>query len=114
LHPVPEIPAEEVALDGLLAHLGDVIDLLDLDHLDRLSGDALLSVLSKTAAIGRGVDAILAAASNDVAVRSDPVRGSDGLAARLNFARPSYLVEMVTGVSAATANRMIRVGSRTS
>lgn len=114
LVPVLDVPAEVVALDQLGAHLAEVVDALDLDHLDRLSGDDVLSVLSKTAALGRGIDAILAATSNEVAVRSDPIRGSAGLAARLNFARPSHLVEMVAGVSASAALRLIRVGSRTS
>ncbi len=91
-----------------------MIDALDLDHLDRLTGDGLLGVLSKAAALGRGIEAILAAVSSEVAVRSDPVRGSTGLAARLNFARPSHLVEMVAGVSATAALRMIRVGGLTS
>lgn len=114
LAPAPDVPAEEVALDQLGAHLADVVSALDLDHLDRLTGDEVLSVLSKTAALGRGIEAILAAAANEVAVRSDPVRGSAGLAARLNVARPSHLVELVAGVSASTALRLIRVGSRTS
>lgn len=114
LSPVRDVPAEEGALDQLGAHLADVIGTLDLDHLDRLTGDEVLAVLSKTAALGRGIEAILAAAGNEVAVRSDPVRGSAGLAARLNFARPSHLIEMVAGVSASAALRLIRVGSRTS
>lgn len=114
LSPVRDVPTEEVALDQLGAHLADVVSALDLDHLDRLSGDDLLTVLSKTAALGRGIEAILAAAGNEVAVRSDPVRGSAGLAARLNFALPSHLIEMVAGVSASAASRLIRVGSRTS
>jgi hypothetical protein len=113
LDPAPGVPAEEEALDGVLAHLGEVIDTLDLDHLSRLDGDNVLTVLAKTAALGRGVEAILSAASAEVGVRSDPARGSAGLAARLNFARPSHLIEMVAGVSSATASRLMRVGSRT-
>lgn len=114
LRPASEMPGEVRALDGALTQLGEVIDTLDLDFLGRLDGDTVLTVLAKTAALGRGVEAILAAASAEVAVRSDPVRGSAGLAARLNFARPSHLIEMVAGVSAATASRLMRVGSRTS
>ncbi|MET4637760.1 DUF222 domain-containing protein [Mycetocola sp. 2940] len=114
LRPASDVPGEVQALDGVLAHLGEVIDTLDLDYLSRLDGDTVLTVLAKTAALGRGVEAILSAASAEVAVRSDPVRGSEGLAARLNFAQPSHLIEMVAGVSAATAARLMRVGSRTS
>ncbi|MET1051359.1 MAG: DUF222 domain-containing protein [Mycetocola sp.] len=111
---VPDVPSEEVALDQLGAHLADVIDALDLDHLDRLSGDGVLTVLSKTAALSRGIEAILTAVSNDVAVRSDPARGSAGLAARLNVTQPSHLIEMVAGVSASAALRLMRVGACTS
>lgn len=107
-------PGEVRALDGMLTQLGEAIDTLDLDYLSRLGGDTVLTVLAKTAALGRGVEAILSAASAEVAVRSDPVRGSAGLAAKLNFAQPSHLIEMVAGVSAATASRLMRVGSRTS
>jgi hypothetical protein len=109
-----DVPSELQALDGALTHLGELIDTLDLDNFGRLGGDTVLTVLAKTAALGRGVEAILSAASAEVAVRSDPVRGSDGLAARLNFARPSHLIETVAGVSAATASWLMRVGSRTS
>ena len=105
---------EVSALDAVLENLTDVIGHLDLDHLDRLTNDTVLSVLAKTAALGRGVETVLAAASHEVAVRSDPLLGSQGLAARMNYPRPSFLIEQVAGISAVTASRLIRVGSRTS
>lgn len=112
---VPPV-AEDVAvtaLDAVLTSLTDAIGHLDLDRLDRLTNDTVLSVLAKTAAVGRGVETILAAASHEVAVRSDPVFGSEGLAARMNYPRPSLLIEQVAGISAVAASRLIRVGSRT-
>lgn len=94
--------------------MSEVLDGLNLDHLNRLSHDTLLSLVSKAAALGRGAETILAAAGHEVAVRSDPVLGAEGLATRFNYPRPSHLLEQIAGVSSATANRLIRVGSRTS
>ncbi|MCU1559880.1 HNH endonuclease signature motif containing protein [Mycetocola sp.] len=112
--PALEAPEEDAVLDGVLAQLADAIEVLDLEHLDRFPANTVLSVLSKTAALNRGVEAILTAISDQVAVRSDPVLGGEGLAARLNYARPSLLIEQVAGVSAATASTWVRVGARTS
>ncbi|WP_411721096.1 DUF222 domain-containing protein [Mycetocola sp.] len=114
LAPALEAPDEDAVLDEVLAQLATAIEVFDLDHLDRFPANTVLSVLSKTAALNRGLEAILTAASNQVAVRSDPVLGSEGLAARLNYARPSLLIEQVAGVSAATASKWVRVGARTS
>ncbi|MET0480759.1 MAG: hypothetical protein ABWZ69_05330, partial [Mycetocola sp.] len=111
--PAPEPADEDAVLDDLLAKVGEAIGVLDLDHLERFPANTVLSVLSKTAALNRGLEAILTAASHEVAVRSDPVLGSEGLAARLNYARPSLLIEQVAGVSAATASAWLRVGART-
>lgn len=102
------------ALDGVLGLLSDAIRDVDLDHLDRLSNDNVLSVVAKAAALGRGIETVLAAASQEVAVRSDPALGATGLAARMNYPRASFLIEQVAGVSSLTASRLIRVGARTS
>ncbi|WP_183086404.1 HNH endonuclease signature motif containing protein [Mycetocola zhadangensis] len=103
----------EAALTGLLQHVGDVLTVLDLDHLDRLSGDQLLTQMSQVAHVLRGSEAALAAMSAEVAVRSDPTRGGEGLAAKHTYQRPSQLIEVITGLSSATAGRLIRVGQRT-
>ncbi|GGE88533.1 HNH endonuclease signature motif containing protein [Mycetocola zhadangensis] len=105
--------AEIVALGDVLHHLSEVLETLDLDHLDRLTSDTVLSVVAQAAALGRGVETVLVAASQEVAVRSDAVLGGEGLAARMNYPRASFLIEQVAGVSSATASRLIRVGSRT-
>ncbi|MCP2032026.1 hypothetical protein L1277_002125 [Okibacterium sp. HSC-33S16] len=104
----------EAALTGLLSHLGDVLDTLDLTRLQRLTNDQLLMQMSQLSHVLRGTEAALAATSAEVAVRSDPVHGADGLAARHTYQRPSQLIEAITGVSSVTAGRLIRVGSRTS
>ena len=106
-------PDGEAALSELLQHEGEVLSALDLDHLDRLTGDQLLMQMSQVAHLVRGGDAALAAMSAEVATRSDPVRGTEGLAAKHTYQRPSQLIEAITGVSAATAGRLIRVGQRT-
>ncbi|WP_183086530.1 HNH endonuclease signature motif containing protein [Mycetocola zhadangensis] len=111
---LPAVGSEgEAALTSLLQHLGDVLTVLDLDHLDRLSGDQLLTQMSQVAHVLRGSEAALAAMSAEVAVRSDPVRGGEGLAAKHTYQRPSQLIEVITGLSSATAGRLIRVGQRT-
>ncbi|MCP2030436.1 hypothetical protein L1277_000500 [Okibacterium sp. HSC-33S16] len=110
---VPLEPEGQAALTGLLQHLGQVLEVVDVDHLDRLSGDELLTQMGQVAHLMRGSEAALAALSAEVAVRSDPTRGSEGLAARLTYQRPSQLIEVITGLSAASAGRLIRVGQRT-
>jgi hypothetical protein len=86
LRPASDVPVDVQALDGVLAHLGGVIGTLDLDYLSRRDGDTVLIVLAKSAAQGRGVQTVLAAASAEVGVRSDPARGTEGLAAARNDA----------------------------
>jgi hypothetical protein len=104
----------EAALTGLLSHLGDVLGVLDLDHIDRLSNDQLLMQMSQLSHVLRGSEAALATMSAEVAERSDAVRGTAGLAAQHTYQRPSQLIEAITGLSSVTAGRLVRVGSRTS
>jgi hypothetical protein len=103
----------EAALSELLQHEGQVLTVLDVDHLDRLSSDQLLTQMSQVAHLVRGGEAALAAMSAEVAVRSDPTRGGEGLAAKHTYQRPSQLIEVVTGLSSATAGRLVRVGKHT-
>ncbi|WP_162925015.1 HNH endonuclease signature motif containing protein [Mycetocola zhujimingii] len=111
--PPASVPEGESALTGLLTHLGQVVSVLDLDHLDRLTGEQLLTQLGQVAGVVRAGEAVLAAFSAEVADRSDPARGNDGLAVKHNYQRPSHLIEVITGVSSAAASRLIRVGQRT-
>jgi hypothetical protein len=85
----------------------------DLSRLGALSGDELLMMTSEVAGVVRRAEAVLLAASNEVAIRSDKARGENGLAARHGFARPAQLLEQVTGMSARTASRFVRVGALT-
>ncbi|WP_158270315.1 HNH endonuclease signature motif containing protein, partial [Mycetocola zhujimingii] len=111
--PPASVPEGESALTGLLTHLGQVVDVLDLDHLDRLTGEEVLTQLGQVAGVVRAGEAVLAALSAEVADRSDPARGNEGLAVKHNYQRPSHLIEVITGVSSAAASRLIRVGQRT-
>ncbi len=112
--PAFDVPVGEAALAGVLAHLREVIDVVDLDDLDRLTGDELLVQLGQVAALVRGGEAVLAAMSDEVSVRSDPARGTAGLAARHNYQKASHLIEVITGMSSTTACRFMRVGRSTS
>ncbi|SFO02283.1 HNH endonuclease signature motif containing protein [Mycetocola miduiensis] len=80
--------------------------------LGSLSGEELLQLASDAARALRRCEATLAEVANEIAVRSDPARGSAGLAARHGHHRASQLIEQVSGVSARTASRLIRVGGR--
>ncbi|GGF05675.1 DUF222 domain-containing protein [Mycetocola zhadangensis] len=106
-------PDGEVALTELLQLEGEVLTALDLNHLARLTSDQLLTQLSQVAHLVRGGEAALAAMSAEVALRSDPIRGTEGLAAKHTYQRPSQLIEVITGISSAAASRLIRVGQRT-
>jgi hypothetical protein len=101
---------ESVACAGVDVSVLDA----DLSRLGTLSGEELLTLMSEVAGVVRRADAVLLAGSNEVAIRSDKARGENGLAARHGFARPSQLLEQVTGVSARTASRFVRVGALTS
>ncbi|MBG6238965.1 hypothetical protein IWX78_001944 [Mycetocola sp. CAN_C7] len=84
-----------------------------LDRIGRLSSDELLTLIADAARLVRRAEAVLVAGSREVAKRSDKAFGSKGLAARHGYARPSFLLEQVTGVSSRTANRYLRVGALT-
>jgi hypothetical protein len=62
------------------------------------------------AASSRLMEATAATLAADVADRSRPELGHDGLAQRLGARTPERLVQLVTGVSKQTAGRLVRVG----
>ncbi|MET0843394.1 MAG: hypothetical protein ABWY23_06065, partial [Mycetocola sp.] len=110
-------PIDDHTPDGTLPGSGVCVDGVDLSVLDadlnslgRLSGEELLTLVSEVARVLRRAEAVLVAGSTEVAVRSDKARGEAGLAARHGFARPSQLLEQVTGVSGRSAGRFLRVG----
>ena len=102
-------PGPGVCVDGVDLSVLDA----DLSALDGLSGDELLTLISEVARVLRRAEAVLVAGSTEVAARSDRARGETGLAARHGFSRPSLLLEQVTGLSARSAGRFLRLGALT-
>ena len=73
----------------------------------------LVAVHRELAALRRRVDAALAAASAEVARRSEASDGAASLARREGFATPARMVAASTGGSTAEAARLIAVGTAT-
>jgi hypothetical protein len=74
------------------------------------SPELLFEQQRKLAASSRLIEATAATFAADVADRSRPELGYDGLAQRLGARTPEKLVQLVTGVSKQTAGRLVRVG----
>ena len=72
---------------------------------------ALLDSQRQLAAIARLIDLAAAAVAAEIAHRSRRELGFDGLAARLGARTPEALVQTITGTSAPTARRLVRVGT---
>ncbi len=76
-----------------------------------LSDDELLAEKVLLAEIRRRVDAADAVISGELAQRSRPELGHDGLAQRLGARTPEMLIQTLTGVSARDARTQVRVGT---
>ena len=76
-----------------------------------LTDAELLQTQRSLAETRRRADALAAALAAEVAHRSRPELGYDGLAVRLGARTPAILVQQVTGVSAREANALVRVGA---
>lgn len=74
----------------------------------------LLSQQGQLAAAARLVEVASSALAAEIAHRSRPELGYDGLAQKMGARTPDKLVQKVTGVGGATARRMVRVGVLTS
>lgn len=72
--------------------------------------EVLLEQQRSLAATTRLVEAMAATFAADVAERSRPELGHDGLAQSLGARTPERLVQLVTGVNKQTAGRLVRVG----
>jgi hypothetical protein len=78
-----------------------------------LSDAGLVRVVDQAGRVRRAVDAFLARAGDEVAKRSVPAFGADGLAKRHGFASPVKLVAAATGGASAEAARLVAVGAAT-
>lgn len=76
-----------------------------------LDDDDLLTVLADAEAVGRLVDGLRVLGAGEVAERSRPSLGEEGLSARRGCRTPGELVERVTRVSGATARKRIRAAA---
>jgi hypothetical protein len=89
----------------------DTVAKVDAAMVDTLGGDDLLSFTATLESLGRRVDALRVASPTTVQRRSDRVYGAAGLAQSFGFRTGTDLLEAVTGASAVTVRRRIRVGA---
>jgi hypothetical protein len=88
-------------------------DLLEFDSrlLGGLPDPDLLERQRSVAELGRRVDAAAALIADEIARRSRPELGHDGLAQRLGARTPAVLVQRLTGTTARQANSLVRAGA---
>ncbi|WP_308796438.1 HNH endonuclease [Agromyces silvae] len=80
---------------------------------EALSGDGLVRVVERAARLKRAVESFLARAGTEVARRSAPEFGADGLAKRYGHSSPARLVASATGGGQGEAARLLAVGEAT-
>lgn len=80
---------------------------------ERMSDAGVVRVLEAGAQLRRRLDAMLARVSDEVAKRSGPEFGSEGLAKQHGFHTPAKLVAATTGGGVAEAARLLAVGGAT-
>ena len=84
---------------------------LELPPLAAASDDALLATQRSLAEVRRQVDAAASRVADEIARRSRPELGYDGLAQRLGARTPAHLVQRITGTSAREAGALVRAGA---
>jgi hypothetical protein len=110
--PAGSAPADPIdALASLAAISAEIGDTLRCSDLRTLDDDGLLLVTAAIEDTGRRIDALRVAAAAEIADRSRPELGTSRLSARKSCRNPSELVQRLTLVAGATANRRLRLGS---
>ncbi|MDF1478219.1 DUF222 domain-containing protein [Leifsonia sp. H3M29-4] len=84
---------------------------LELPPLAAASDDALLATQRSLAEVRRQVDAAASRVADEIARRSRPELGYDGLAQRLGARTPAHLVQRITGTSVREAGTLVRAGA---
>jgi hypothetical protein len=84
---------------------------LELPPLAAASDDVLLATQRSLADVRRQVDAAASRVAAEIAQRSRPDLGYDGLAQRLGARTPTHLVQRITGTSAHEAGTLVRAGA---
>jgi hypothetical protein len=87
-----------------------ILSLPDLSGLAHVADDVLLGLQRDVAAVRRQVDTAAASIAGELARRSAPELGKDGLARRQGLRTPVKLVSFLAGVSTAEAGDLVRVG----
>jgi hypothetical protein len=96
-------------LDAVLAALAQIS--LDVTGYRALSDDGLLNVVATHAVAQRAMESIGAVIAGEIARRSAPRFGSQGLAQRLGYRTPEQLVRHTAGVTAQQAITAVRIGT---
>lgn len=102
-------PDHGSGLAGALVGLG----LPGPDQVTGLDDDTVVGLAVDVEVLGRQVDALRAVVAGEIAERSRPGLGPDGLAQRLGCRNGVELVQRTTGASGASVNRRIRLGRAT-
>ncbi|MEZ5189995.1 MAG: DUF222 domain-containing protein [Schumannella sp.] len=92
------------------AAIGDLSVAFAPPNAARMSDDELLAAQSALAQIGRRVGAAAATVAGEIAHRSRPDLGEQGLARRRGARTPEILVQQISGGSADDARSLVRVG----
>ena len=100
-------------LDLLTQVTSDLTGHLTGTQLRVLDEDDLLVTVQAIEALGRMIDAARVAGAAETAERSRKELGTGGLAARKGSRNANELLQRLTGVSAATAEKRLRLGART-
>ncbi|MGF2948543.1 HNH endonuclease signature motif containing protein [Microbacterium alcoholitolerans] len=101
----------ETQVAELRALLGDDVEVGDLAAvMSRLAGDELVDAVTSASALARAVERISIVGAGITATRSTRDAGHDGLAQARGHRTPAALVQDVTGVSHAEAQRHVRLG----
>lgn len=95
------------AISGALAEITAGTDVRRLDD------DELIETMAAVEQLGRLVDSLRVGAAAEVAARSRKQLGPDGLASKRGCRSPNELLQRVTRVSAATAEKRMRLGAFT-
>lgn len=85
--------------------------ILELPALAAVSDDALIATQRSLAEVRRQVDAAASRVAAEIARRSRPELGYNGLAQRLGARTPAHLVQRITGASAHETGALLRAGA---
>lgn len=104
-------PPPTLAAVSPLAAVSRALDAVDLGDLGSLGDETLLELVGEAALVERRARAHSAALAGEVARRSHPDFGHDGLSQARGHRTPVKLIQSITGTTARDAGQAIRVGT---